>query len=390
MTPPTTTASGPPTRRPGQSMMGDAVLGLVVTTDLAHQPPRVIIRNASDPQIDGTLTLHQQAAIAARIYEKYGYWTTVNSAIATWASITDLRYRERHRAWRLQRIERQSYHVRSIRSAPHLTSVETSSPLNQRPSQRSELSPEARQSRSADSLQPGLPGMSSTHDQQVPEQPRFGSTAIGWPGHDVVQNYWPFVENRERAFVLTASRPGRRSRRSTTRVSRSPPADLAVRDRAGEPGPLAAADVLGLGLRRGLGALRRAAHGRARIPKRRPGGVSRDARHADDVRRQRGPGHRGASGAGDPQGTSWREGERWNAGTHSSWDEKRLRFELHRYLGWPGQVPSYKLGERVWLQAREETKARAGDALSLKDFHSKAPSLGTMGLDPLREALSRC
>jgi uncharacterized protein (DUF885 family) len=98
-----------------------------------------------------------------------------------------------------------------------------------------------------------------------------------------------------------------------------------------------------------------------------------------------------------PRGTGWREGERWNAGTaweflraHSSWDEKRLRFELHRYLGWPGQVPSYKLGERVWLQAREGAKARAGSAFSLKDFHSRALSLGAMGLDPLREALSRC
>lgn len=70
--------------------MGDSVLGLVATTDLAHPPPWVIIRNASDPQIDGTLTLQQQAATAARIYEKYGYWTTVNSAITTWAAITDL------------------------------------------------------------------------------------------------------------------------------------------------------------------------------------------------------------------------------------------------------------------------------------------------------------
>jgi uncharacterized protein (DUF885 family) len=98
-----------------------------------------------------------------------------------------------------------------------------------------------------------------------------------------------------------------------------------------------------------------------------------------------------------PKGTGWREGERWNADNaweflraHSSWDEQRLRFELHRYLGWPGQVPSYKLGERAWLQAREEAKARAGSAFSLKDFHSKALSLGAMGLDPLREALARC
>ena len=72
------------------------------------------------------------------------------------------------------------------------------------------------------------------------------------------------------------------------------------------------------------------------------------------------------------------------AGTRSG-----LRFELHRYLGWPGQVPAYKLGERAWLQAREEARARAGNAFSLKDFHSKALSLGAMGMDPLRAALSR-
>jgi hypothetical protein len=29
----------------------------------------------------------QQVEVAARIYEKYGYWTTVNSAIACWAVI---------------------------------------------------------------------------------------------------------------------------------------------------------------------------------------------------------------------------------------------------------------------------------------------------------------
>lgn len=97
-----------------------------------------------------------------------------------------------------------------------------------------------------------------------------------------------------------------------------------------------------------------------------------------------------------PKGTGWREGERWTPGTaweflqaHSSWDQERLRFELHRFLGWPGQALSYKLGERVWLQAREEARARAGAAFSLKDFHAKALSLGAMGLDPLRAALSR-
>jgi uncharacterized protein (DUF885 family) len=55
----------------------------------------------------------------------------------------------------------------------------------------------------------------------------------------------------------------------------------------------------------------------------------------------------------------------------------------------PGQAPSYKVGERIWLQAREDAMARAGAAFSLKDFHARALSLGAMGLDPLREALAR-
>ena len=97
-----------------------------------------------------------------------------------------------------------------------------------------------------------------------------------------------------------------------------------------------------------------------------------------------------------PRGTGWREGERWNAEiawellrAHSSWDERQLRSELRRCLGMPGQAPSYKLGERIWLQAREDAMARTGAAFSLKDFHAKALSLGAMGLDPLREALAR-
>ena len=39
-----------------------------------------------------------------------------------------------------------------------------------------------------------------------------------------------------------------------------------------------------------------------------------------------------------------------------STDEPTLRFELDRYLGWPGQAPSYKVGERIWLEAREDAR----------------------------------
>lgn len=64
-----------------------------------------------------------------------------------------------------------------------------------------------------------------------------------------------------------------------------------------------------------------------------------------------------------------------------------LRFELDRYLGFPGQAPSYKLGERLWLELREQCQQREGAGFDLKGFHSRALALGGVGLDVLREAL---
>jgi uncharacterized protein (DUF885 family) len=66
-----------------------------------------------------------------------------------------------------------------------------------------------------------------------------------------------------------------------------------------------------------------------------------------------------------------------------------LRFELKRYLGWPGQAPSYKVGERIWLECREDVRRAQGDAFDLKAFHRAALDLGSLGLDPFRAAISR-
>jgi hypothetical protein len=70
--------------------MGDAVLGLVVQQLGSKAPKWAAVRNASDPQIDATgLTPREVAAKAAQIYERYGYWTTIPSAITCWALILD-------------------------------------------------------------------------------------------------------------------------------------------------------------------------------------------------------------------------------------------------------------------------------------------------------------
>lgn len=65
-----------------------------------------------------------------------------------------------------------------------------------------------------------------------------------------------------------------------------------------------------------------------------------------------------------------------------------VRFEVNRYLGWPGQAPSYKVGQRIWEQIRDDAKAAEGDAFDIKRFHKRALDLGGVGLDTLRSALT--
>ncbi|MFV0428990.1 MAG: DUF885 domain-containing protein [Arachnia sp.] len=72
--------------------------------------------------------------------------------------------------------------------------------------------------------------------------------------------------------------------------------------------------------------------------------------------------------------------------------EAQRNFELHRYAGWPGQAPSYLVGQRLWQQTRAQAEAAArarGEQFSLKDFHTRALNLGSLPLDVLADQLSR-
>jgi len=89
-------------------------------------------------------------------------------------------------------------------------------------------------------------------------------------------------------------------------------------------------------------------------------------------------------------------GERWTTELGRQFLTERSRHpesfvasELVRYLGWPGQAISYKIGERVWLESRAQARARHGDRFDLKAFHAYALDLGPLGLDQLRAQLAR-
>ncbi len=98
--------------------------------------------------------------------------------------------------------------------------------------------------------------------------------------------------------------------------------------------------------------------------------------------------HCGFEAPAEVGGGAWDYDKAWAFLTaHANQDPAFLRFELDRYLGWPGQAPSYKIGERLWLSLREEARARAGAGFDLKAFHRKALDVGAVDLATLRAAV---
>ena len=95
--------------------------------------------------------------------------------------------------------------------------------------------------------------------------------------------------------------------------------------------------------------------------------------------------------AGDYGNGPWDHDSAWKfLRENVAMEENFLSFELDRYLGWPGQAPSYKIGQRIWNELREEAKTRAeeaGEEFDMKAWHMKALRLGGLGLDTLAEAL---
>lgn len=97
-----------------------------------------------------------------------------------------------------------------------------------------------------------------------------------------------------------------------------------------------------------------------------------------------------------PDDSDFHPGEVWNPDIGLEFIKQRSHFpedfvasEVDRYLGMPAQAISYKVGEREWLSAREDAKRRKGADFDLKEFHTRALSLGPMGLAQMRREMAR-
>ena len=95
-----------------------------------------------------------------------------------------------------------------------------------------------------------------------------------------------------------------------------------------------------------------------------------------------------------PRGQVFHPGERWTPELGLEFIQQKSLFppdfvasEVSRYLGIPGQAISYKVGEREWLAAREESRQCLGPAFDMKEWHTRALSLGPMGLAQMRQEL---
>ena len=96
-----------------------------------------------------------------------------------------------------------------------------------------------------------------------------------------------------------------------------------------------------------------------------------------------------------PDDSGYHPGEVWNPDMALEFMRERVHFptdfvtsEIDRYLGIPGQAISYKVGERVWLEARKDAKQRAGPAFDLKEWHNRALRLGPMGLAQMKREMT--
>ena len=66
-----------------------------------------------------------------------------------------------------------------------------------------------------------------------------------------------------------------------------------------------------------------------------------------------------------------------------------INTEVDRYISWPGQALSYKIGEIKIRELRKKTKDQLGNKFNIRDFHEVILSQGTVTLSILEERINK-
>jgi uncharacterized protein (DUF885 family) len=74
---------------------------------------------------------------------------------------------------------------------------------------------------------------------------------------------------------------------------------------------------------------------------------------------------------------------------HTAMDDQNIQTEVDRYISWPGQALSYRLGQRKILELRERARKQLGARFDVREFHARVLSLGAVPLDVLDASVTR-
>jgi uncharacterized protein (DUF885 family) len=73
---------------------------------------------------------------------------------------------------------------------------------------------------------------------------------------------------------------------------------------------------------------------------------------------------------------------------HSAIDEVEVQSETDRYIVWPGQALSYKVGQLKILELRERAKTKLGDRFDIREFHDQVLGAGALPMSILEERIN--
>ncbi len=73
---------------------------------------------------------------------------------------------------------------------------------------------------------------------------------------------------------------------------------------------------------------------------------------------------------------------------HSAIDEPNVQSETNRYISWPAQALSYKMGQLKILELRARAQKELGGKFDIREFHDQVIDSGALPLDVLEDQIN--